>query len=217
MLAFSNDVDILKYEAVLLGELYFPWQVLCEGIGGQLSGTSFSKTGEDFVTAGVTAGGVIYLQSGDGLDGAYEIVSVDSATSLTVSVLRTDNESSAISPGSGSDVSYRVSTFGPQANDVLFELTRYFGIQPGNANSVYDVDDILDVSVLKQASVYKVIAGVYATLAGKAEDDIFWKKSLHYQKLFEKARAGCRLSIDIDGDGTGDKTNVGGSIKLVRD
>jgi len=219
MTVFSNDVDILKYEAVLFGELHYPWQVLCAGTGGALSGSSFSKTGEDFLSAGVTAGGVIYLQTSDGeLDGGFEIVSVDSATELTVSVLRADDSDSAVSPGSGSDISYRISTFGPQGQDVLVELTQYFGIGPGNADSVYDVDDILDVSVLKQASVYAVIAGVYATLAGGTEgDEGFWKKSLHYRGLFEKARERCRLSIDAGGDGVSDRTNIGGSVRLMRD
>jgi len=199
MLAFSSDVDILKYEAVLFGDLHFPWQVLCEGAGGEVSGTTFSETSEDFVSAGVGAGGVIYLQSLDGkLDGAYEIVSVDSATELTVSVLRADGEGSAVGPGDASDVSYRVSTFGPQANEVGFGLTQYFGIRPGNPDSEYDASDILDTSVLRQASVYAVLASVYATLGSRAGgDDNFWKKSLHYQKLFEKAKERCRLSIDI--------------------
>ncbi len=218
MLAFSNDVDVLRYEAVLFGDLHFPWQVLCEGDDGQLSGTSFTKTGEGFVTKGVTAGGVIYLQSvGGGLDGVYEIVSVDSETELTVSVLRSDGEESAVGPGDNSDVSYRISTFGPQANEVGFELTQYFGIRPGNPDSEYTVDDILDVIVLKQASVYAVIAGIYATLGGSSDEDSFWKKSLHYQKLFEKARERCRLSVDIGGDGVSDRTKIGGSMKLVRD
>ena len=217
MLVFSKDVDILRYEAVMFSELHFPWQVLCEGDGGQLSGTTFSKTGEDFVTAGVEAGGVIYLKSSGGLDGAYEIVSVDSATSLTVSVVRADETASAVSPGSGSDISYRISTFAPQANEALFALTQYFGIAPGNPNSVYDSDDIVDASVLKQASVYAVIAAVYTTLASRAEDEGFWKKSLHYQKLFEKSRERCQLSIDIDGDGSGEDSNTGGNITLLRD
>ncbi|GAF83904.1 unnamed protein product, partial [marine sediment metagenome] len=93
MLSFSNDVDILKYEPVLFGQLHFPGQVLIEGTGGELDGTTFTKTGEDFESAGVLAGGVVYLQDSEGdLDGAYEIVSVDSATELTVSVVRADSD-----------------------------------------------------------------------------------------------------------------------------
>jgi len=218
MLVFSNDVDILRYEAVLFSDLHFGWQVLCEGTGGEVSSTTFSKTGEDFVSLGVNAGGVIYLRSEDGtLDGAYEIVSVDSATELTVSVLRADEEDSVVGPGDASDVSYRVSTFAPQANEVAFELTQYFGLQPGNPDSEYEVDNILDTSVLRQVSVYGVLANVYVTIGNGGDEDGFGEKSLHYQKLFEKARERCRVSIDISGDGVGDRENIGGSIRLVRD
>jgi len=217
MLVFSNDVDILKYEAVLFSDLHFGCQVLCEADGGTLSGTVFSKQGEDFVSAGVGAGGAIYLRSQDGtLDGAYEIVSVDSATELTVSVLRADGQASAVGPGDASDVSYRVSTFAPQANEVGFELTQYFGIRPGNPDSEYEVSDILDTSVLRQVSVYGVLAKVYVTVGNGGDEDGFLEKSLHYQKLFEKAKERCRVSIDISGDGVGDRTNIGGSIRLVR-
>jgi hypothetical protein len=218
MVSFSTDADILKYEPVLFGELHLPWQVLVAGTGGTLSGTSFTASGADFISALVTAGGVIYLQSAEGsLDGAYEIVSVDSATQLSVSVIRADSEDAAIAPPSASDISYRVSTFRPQASEASFQLTEYFGIGPGNPASTIDVEDVLDTNVLKRASVFAVMSTVYAMLASKAKDENFWKKSLHYQKLFEKARERCRLSIDVDSDGVADATRIGASVQLVRD
>jgi hypothetical protein len=219
MLAFSKDRDILKHEAVLFSDLCFSWQILCEGTGGELDNTSFSIEGADFISSNVSAGGVIYLRSDDGqIDGSYEIVSVDSATELTVSVLRADETETVIGPGSGGNMAYRVSTFAPQAYEAFFELTQRFGIRPGNPDSLYGAEDILDTSVLRQASVYAILAGVYATLGSKAGgDDNYWKKSLHYRQLFEKAREKCRLSIDIGGDGISERTSFGGSIRLVRD
>ncbi len=218
MVNFSNDVDILKYEPVLFGELHLPQQVLTAGTGGTLSGTTFTSSGADFVSAQVSAGGVIYLQSADGsLDGAFEIVSVDSAIQLTISVIRSDCDDEPIAPLAATDVSYRVSTFGPQAGDAGFQLTEHFGIGPGNPASEIDAEDILDTNVLKRASVFAVISSVYAALASRAEDENFWKKSLHYQRLFEKARERCRLSIDIGSDGVADVTRAGGSVWLVRD
>ncbi|MHC4573046.1 MAG: hypothetical protein ACYS76_02750 [Planctomycetota bacterium] len=218
MVKFSNDADILKYEPALFGDLHPAGQVLAAGSGGNLSGTTFTASGADFVGAQVSAGGVIYLQSAGGaLDGAYEIVSVDSATQLTVSVIRSDSSGDAVAPPAASDISYRISTFGPQAGEVGFQLTEYFGLGPGDAASDLDADDILDVSVLKRASVFAVISSVYATLASRAEDENFWKKSLHYQRLFEKARERCRLSIDIGSDGVADVTKLGASVRLVRD
>ena len=218
MVSFSNDVDILKYEPILFGELHLPWQVVAAGAAGTLSGTTFTAGSADFVTAQVTAGGVVYLQSADGsLDGAYEIVSVDSATQLTISVLRPDSEAPAVAPPAATDISYRISTFGPQANEVGFQLTEYFGIAPGNPASDIGVEDVLDVSVLRLASVFAVISIAYAMLAGKARDENYWKKSLYYQRLFDKARGRCRLSIDVGSDGLADVTKVGASGRLVRD
>lgn len=218
MTSFSHDVDILKYEPILFGELHLPWQVLTAGMGGTLSGTTFTANGADFVTAQVSAGGVIYLQSVDGsLDGAYEIVSVDSATQLTISVVRSDSSDTAVAPASASDVSYRVSTFGPQANEVGFQLTEYFDISPGNPASEIDIDDVLDTSVLRLASAFGVISNVYAMLASKAKDENYWRRSLYYQKLSAKARGRCRLSIDTGSDGLADVTKLGDAGRLVRD
>ena len=145
MIKFSSDADILRYEPILFGELHLPGQVLAAGTGGTLSGTSFTGSGADFIGVQVLAGGVIYLRSADGLlDGAYEIVSVDSATQLTVSVVRADSNAAAIAPPAATDISYRVSTLRPQAGEVGFQLTEYFGIRPGNPASDMDAEDILD-------------------------------------------------------------------------
>jgi hypothetical protein len=218
MVKFSNDVDILKYEPALFGELHLPWQVLAAGTSGALSGTSFSASGADFVSAQVSAGQVIYLQSADGSpDGAFEVVSVDSATQLTISVIRADSDDEPVAPAAAADISYRISTFEPQAGEAGFQLTEYLGIAPGNPASEIDAEDVLDTDVLKRASVFAVVSSVYAMLASKAEDENFWKKSYHYQKLFEKARERCRVSIDVGSDGIADVTISGASARLVRD
>ena len=218
MVNFSSDADILKYEPILFGELHLPSQVFTAGTGGILSGTTFTANGADFVSSQVPARGVIYLRSADGaLDGAFEIVSVNSATQLTVSVIRADSDDEAVAPPAATDVSYRVNTFKPQANEAAFQLTEYFGIKPGNPASDIDADDILDTDVLRRASTFVVISSVYAMLASKTKDENFWEKSLHYKRLFEKARERCRVSIDVGSDGVADFTRVGGSVKLERD
>jgi len=218
MIGFSNDADILKYEPMLFGELHLPWQVLAAGTDGTLSGTTFSAAGADFVSAQVLAGGVVYMRSGDGsLDGVYEIVSVDSATELTVSVIRSDSDDDPIAPPAGDDISYRISTFGPQASEAAFQLTEYFGIRPGNPASDIDVENVLDTQALRRASVFAVISSIYAMLAGKSKDENFWNKSLYYQRLFERARERCRFSVDAGSDGLADVTKSGASGKLVRD
>jgi hypothetical protein len=62
-----------------------------------------------------------------------------------------------------------------------------------------------------------VVAGVYAMLAGKNDNEAFWKKSHYYRKCFESARSRARVSIDAGDDGIADRTSHGGAIRLTRD
>jgi hypothetical protein len=215
---FSNDVDVLKYEPVLFGELHLSSQVQASGTGATVSGATLTAAEADFLATGIAAGGVVYLRSSDGsLDGAYEIVSVDSATQLTVSVLRADGSQSPIAPPAGTDVSYRISTLNPQAADAAFQLTEYFGIQPGNPASSISVDHLMDTEGLRRTSVLLVIANVYATWASRPEGECHLRKSRLYRQLFEKARQRCHLSVDLGSDGVADVNRVGGVVRLVRD
>lgn len=218
MTKFSNDSDILKYEPALFDELHFPAQVLAQGVGGVVSGTTLTADGADFLNSGISGGCVVYLHTADEkLNGPFEIVSVNSATTLTISVIRADESAPAVPPPWGSDVFYRISTFDPQANIAAFALTEYFGIQPGSGASPITVSDILDIRVLRQASVFSVISTVYAALAGKENSEQFWAKSKYYKDCFKEARSRLRLSIDKNSDGTIERTSLGGSVRLVRD
>jgi hypothetical protein len=218
MATFSNDVDVLKYEPVLFGELHLPSQVKARGTGAALSGTTLTAAGADFVAAELEAGGVIYLQSANGLlDGAYEIVSVDSATTLTVSVVRADPADPAVAPPPATDITWRVCTFAPQARDAAFELTQGFGIQPGDPTSEIAIENLLDTEGLRRASALRVIAKVYAMWAGRPAGECFWRKALFYEQLYQKARQRCHVTVDLGGDGVADLARVGGAIRLVRD
>lgn len=218
MVKFSSDVDILKYEPVLFGELHFSWQVLASGTSAALAGTTLTASDANFEDAGILAGGVVYLNAAGGsLDGAYEVVSVDSATQLTVSVLRSDDADPPIPVATAQDVTYRISTFGPQAGEAAFRLTEHFGIQPGNPASMVTVDDIVNTEGLRRASVFLVISNVYAMWTSQTDCEALWRKSLHYKQFFENARQRCHLSVDLGSDGEVEVTRLGGAIRLTRD
>ena len=151
MITFCDDVDILKYESVLFGELHLSSQVLCEGTGGSLSGVTFTDASADFSAAGIAAGNVINLRSQDGtLDMPVEIISVDSATQLTVSVLRADSEASAIAPPPDSSIDWRISTFAAQAAETAIQLCRFYNIETQDQTAERYVSNIMDTSLLRR-------------------------------------------------------------------
>lgn len=220
MNSFSNDVDILRYEPCLFGDLHFAGQVLTSGIGAGIAGSILTAPGADFSDAQIISGMVIHLQSEDGtVDGAFEIVSVDSAIQLTVSVLRAAGQTDAIALKNADGLNYRICTYQPQSNEIFLQLTQHLGLRPGISDGQYSVDDILDTSVLKQVSVYGILSLVYATLAGRSNEteENFWKKSKYYRQLYEKALQRCRVSIDLGDDGVADSVRSGASVRLLRD
>jgi hypothetical protein len=217
---FSNDVDLLKFEPGLFGGGYFSGQILCKGANGVLNGTVFTASGENFISKGVAAGGVIYLQSLDGMiNAAYEIVSVNSATQLVISIVRGDTEQAAIPVGNGSELIYRILTFEPQAVEAMVEITTWLGLRPGVAEAKYGVGDILDIRPLQLLSVYRVFVMIYEMLYGsdKDLDSVYLKKRDNYLALYNELLGRIRVTMDCDGDGAADKTICGGYVRLVRE
>ena len=214
---FSTDVDILKWEPVLFREWYLPSQTLALGQDGELDGTVFTSASGAFDEAGIAAGHVIYLNDSDKLEGCYEVVSVDSATELTVSVVRMSADDDAVAPPPGSGIGYRISTFDPQAEEAAYGLGQYFGIKISEGEVDDGAVNILNSRALRQASVFAVLSAVMAGSAGGKDDgEGFWMKSSRYQEMFYTARARARVEIDKDNDKSAEEILNGGSVRLRR-
>jgi len=202
---------------VLFRELYLPSQTLAIGQDGELIGTVFSSESGAFDEVGIAAGHVIYLNDSDKLDGCYEVVSVDSATELTVSVVRMSAEDDAVAPPAGSGIDYRISTFDPQAEEAAYGLGQYFGIKVGEGEAVDEVVNILNSRALRQASVFAVLSAVLAgSASGQDDAGGYWMKSSRYQEMFYTARARARVEIDKDNDKSAEEILSGGSVRLRR-
>ena len=218
MAKFCTDVDLLKWEPVMFRELALQSQTLCSDDDGVVAGTTFTSAGASFNDAGVGAGNVIHMyDNASGIDGCYEVVSVDSATVLTVSIVRPNDDTTAIAPPTGTNISYRISTFGPQTEEAAYGLLQYFGIDSSESDELVDVNDIADPTVLRQASVFAVLASVFASSAASSHDNAnLWQKSLRYQRLFQEARVRVRIGIDRDDNGRAEQLRVGGTVRLRR-
>lgn len=215
MVRFCDDIDILKHEPVLYGNLHFRHQVLAEG-SAAINGGKLIDALADFTGRGIASGGVVHVTLGDASERLYEIVEVN-VTELTLSVLRESKEDSVIVVPDAAAVTYRVSSFAVQAAEAAFSLTQSLGIQPGNPASDIGLDQVLDIEGLRRVSTLAVICGIYASLAAGSNEDAYWQKSLHYRKLFDEARQRCRVCIDKNADGISDLTMLDRSPRLVRD
>lgn len=213
---FSVDVDLLKVEPGVFGLAEFAGQTLCKGANGVLNGTAFSASGESFISKGVAAGGVITLQSLDGtINAGYEIVSVNSATQLTLSVVRAETTQAAIPIGMASGLIYRVVTFAPQAAEALYEISAWFGLQPGCTDAAYGDEQITDATPLRAVSVYRVLTMIFAAMSGAdAEQKTYSLKREYYTAMYYAARSRARVALDANG---WRREIAGGEVRLVRE
>ena len=127
-----------------------------------LAATPVSSRGSTTWRTRLEPGSVIYLRSADGsIDGAYEVVTVDSAEQLCVSVLRGDSQDNPIALPAGSTSSpqaepqatgifYRISTLRPQIEEVSLRLAECFEEHPaariGTKGRELEIAGLEDVS-----------------------------------------------------------------------
>ncbi len=216
MTTFCQDRDILGVEPLVFLTGGLPAQDLITGQDGALSGSTFTSATADFQAAGVEEGMVLCVHDGCPAEGtAYEIVSVDSATALTVSILRADDDSDPLPPPAGSELAYYVRTFAAQiqcTSATLSERLRH----TVEANGIVAAE-FADSSQLTQVAAVGVLAAVFVARAENASPaDANWVKAEHYRGRFRSLQSQLRLAVDANGDGVAEQTRTLGNVALRR-
>jgi len=216
MTAYCQDRDLLSIEPIIFLGAGFPSQQLTAGQNGLCIGTTFSASGADFTSTGVEAGMVLCSYATIPAEGiACEIVSVDSATSLTVSILRADTDASPVPPPGQSDVSFHVRTYGAQirtVSDALAKKLQQIADLYPTANPSF-----ADSAELRLAAAYGTLAEVFTARADNAEtSDPNWIKRRHYQRLYQDIQPRLRVAADTDADGQTEQILHLGNLKLRR-
>jgi hypothetical protein len=213
---YCQDRDILSIEPIVFLGAAFPSQSLIAGSNSQSSGTTFTASGANFNSAGVEAGMVLCTYDTTPAEGsAYEIVSVDSATTLTVSVLRADTDDDSVAPPALSDVSFYIRTYAAQiaaVSETLGEKLRQMAEVSGVATA-----DFADSAQLRAVAAYGSLAEIFVARADNAApNDANWIKGEHYRKLHRQMLLQLRLVADTDGDGDAEQTRSLGNMTLRR-
>jgi len=214
---FCTDVDLLHWEPSLFRDAVFASQQLLSGTGN-LSGTAFTLASGSLVAAHVAADQVIVLSGS--LAGSYPIVSVDSATQLTLSVLYDGlfPETGAKTPspaGTATGLSFAVNTFWPQRRVVSDLLLRAAGVDPDS--TVTQPAQIANSEALRRPCVLGTLQMIYNALAAAAATPTnYMVRADLYERLYRRALGQVRVELDLDGDGVGDTVRRLNTMELTR-
>ena len=211
-----TDRDLLAVEPGIFTAGGFNSQRLAQGTDGQVSGTTFTSLSADFISAGIEPAMVLCLYTTIPTEATcYEIISVDSATMLTISLLRTDTEAPPLPPPPASELKYFINTFRPQIaaeqaelEETLRRLTEAEPIAPA---------DFVDSRQMRSVVVFGTLARIFtARASGASSDDANWIKADFYRRQHIQALGRLRLTSDIDGDGKAEHTRDLSNINLRR-
>jgi hypothetical protein len=215
-MSFCQDRDLLCIEPIIFLSGGAAGRQLVIGSDGVISGTTFTSAGSDFVSAGLEAGMVLCTYDTIPAEGrAWEILSVDSATTLTISVLRVDADAPAVAPPAGTGLSFYVRSYGPQiqnVSDTLAEKLRQLSQVAGIASA-----DFADSVQLRVTTAHGALAGLFLARADNARPhDANWIKAEFHRAEFLRCQDQLRLAVDTDGDGVAEETRTLGNVYLKR-
>ena len=215
-----TDTDLLHWEPNLLREAAFASQTLLTGTG-DLAGTMFTVDGPvgapTLLAAHVAADQVIVLTGGT--SGSYPIVSVNSATQLTISVLYDGlfpvSGAGVASPvGNADNLSFAIRTFWPQRRVVSDLLLAAAGLNPTRE----DLGDVVtNPQTLRKAAVLGTLHMIYSALAAAAaEPESLSTRADLYERLYRRALRNTVVELDLNGDGAADAVRPLNVLQLQR-
>ncbi len=214
-MTFATDVDLLHWEPNLLREAQFASQTLQSGTA-DLSGTTLSISGTPFTfeDTKIAPHHVVYL--GVPFDGSYPIVTVDSATEITISVLYDglfpdEGEPESAPVGTATGISFAIRTFFAQRAIVSELLLQAAGLKSDQSSA------ILNPSALKRPCSLGTLQMIYSALAAAAENPSdFTVRADLYERLYRRALRSAVVEVDLDQDGVPESRRALNVLELRR-
>jgi hypothetical protein len=214
-MSFCTDIDLLHWEPSILKDAAFASQTLIAGTGN-LAGTVFTISAGSLAAAHVQAGHVVAFTGS--YIGCFPIVSVDSATQLTLSVLYDgffpETGSGVPSPASGAGApSYAVRTFWAQRRIVSDVMQQAAGLHSGELAAAV----ILNAHELKRACALGTLQMIYSALAAASTSPgALNARADLYEKLYRRALRSAKVELDLNGDGRVDSIRALNVLELAR-
>ena len=217
MSLFCTDSDLLLWEPNLLAEAAFASQTLISGTAN-LSGTTLTIAAGSLADAHVEPEQVVVL--GGAVGGVYPIVSIDSATTMTVSILYEGMWRDAAGPtpvavGTATGLTFAVRTFWAQRRIVSDLLTQAVGLVPGVTAT--PPTTIENAEALRRPCTLGTLHLVYSILAAAADaPEIYRIRQDLYERLYRREMRGVVVHLDTDADGRVDTIRKLNTVTLQR-
>lgn len=192
---FASDRDLLVIEPGVLRDAAWAGQRVLDTTGS-VSGTALTIASGSLIDAGIDAGSVILIDSLP-----VEVVTRDSATACTVSLLRGDTASPALGPGTASGRPVRAYTFAPQLAMVHRQVLAMIGIDP-DAQGGLDASAVTNPGALVRLEALGALHLLYASAAAPGRGgEAMSARAEAYRDRFARERERVVALIDTDGDG----------------
>jgi len=206
---FALDRDLLVFEPGLFRDVSWLGFKRISTIGALVGTTVTINTGS-FVTKEIAPGHVLIF---DGVP--LEVVSVESATQATVSVLRSDLGSSAVPWFDASNRGVAVYDFGAQREMVHRQVLTMLGFDP-------DAEGFSDAVVTNPGALVRLEALgtlhlIYASASAPGRGSAgFDQRAQMYKERFRAERERVVAAIDLDVDGIAETTRRPNAFVLSR-
>lgn len=216
MNTITHDRDLLRLEPVLFLGGAAASRTLIAGNDGALVGTTFTSPGSDFALADLAAGMVLCTWADAPEEPtAVEIVSVDSATQLTVSVLRESPDSDPVAPPAGSGLGFLVQSYRPEIRQAADQLAHL--LSRSGETLRQDPPTFCDAAALRETIAVGALATIFSARSGNGgQTDSAGIKAQRYRREWLAARTRLRVAVDTDGDGLPDETRTLSHVTLRR-
>tara|TARA_E500000318_G_scaffold96155_1_gene96310 strand:- start:12801 stop:13436 length:636 start_codon:yes stop_codon:yes gene_type:complete len=209
---FSKDRDLVVHDPGLMRDVGWAGQRRLSVIGG-ISGTQLTIETGSFVDAGIEAGHAVLF---DGI--TLEVVSVDSATTATVSLMRADALGAAVPPIEADTRTVVVHDFSAQRSIVHRQVLTMLGID-AQGEHVFGIDEtmITNTGALNRLETLGTLHLIYAGASAPSRaNDRFEQRAELYRQRYQRERESVIAMIDTDGDGIAEVTRRPNAFVLAR-
>ena len=209
---FSTDRDLLAYEPTLFHDLPWAGQQRLKVTDGQLNGTTLTSAGADFEAARIEVGGVVLIDLIP-----HEVITRNSPTELTVSLMRARLTDDPIPGNDGSELTVIGRTFSPQASLVHDALLHMLGLEPDDPQAEIGEQAIISETTLARLETLGTLEQLFSSAAALTGDNRELRnRADQYRRQFHHALSRATVLLDIDGDGRVDERRHFATPRLTR-